>query len=130
MGLLTGDGGMVLVVDDSDDIRELVCTQLRLLGYEVAEARDGREAVEVAKATRPSLILMDIQMPVLDGLAATRLLRDIKELSGMAIVAFSAFGSGCNRQKALDAGCTDYVSKVVGIGQLSAIVRRFLSAAG
>ena len=125
MGLLIGDDRTVLVVDDSDDIRELVCTQLRLLGYEVAEARDGREAVEVAKARRPSLILMDIQMPVMDGLAATRLLRDVKELSGMAIVAFSAFGSGGNRQRALEAGCTDYVSKAAGIGQLSAVVRRF-----
>ena len=130
MGLLIGDNNTVLVVDDSDDIRELICTQLRLLGYEVAEARDGQEAVKVARATRPSLILMDIQMPVMDGLAATRLLRDIKELSGMAIVAFSNFGSGDDRRRALEAGCSDYVNKVIGISHLSTIVQRFLPATG
>ena len=128
MAQLTGDGGMVLVVDDSDDIRRLICTQLRLLGYEVAEARDGWEAFKVAKRTHPSLIIMDIQMPVMDGLAATRLLRDIEELSDTAIVAFSAYGSsGINRQQALEAGCSDYVSKVKGINQLPTIAQRFLS---
>jgi CheY-like chemotaxis protein len=68
---------------------------------------------------------MDIQMPVMDGLAATRLLRQIRELSGMAIVAFSAFGGG-SRERAIEAGCTDYVSKVAGISQLSAIAGRYL----
>ena len=126
MALLDGDGGTVLVVDDSDDVRTLVCMKLRTAGYHVLEARDGREAVEVAKATRPALILMDIQMPVMDGLAATRLLRDIRELSGMAIVAFSAFDSGGGKQRALEAGCTDFVDKVVGVNKVAAIVGQYL----
>src|SRR5215203_1172694 len=103
--------------------------RLRHAGYDVTEARDGREAVEVAKATRPSLILMDIQMPVMDGLAATRLLREIGELSGMAIVAFSAFGSGGSRERAMEAGCTDFVDKVLGVNRVAAIVRQYLGHA-
>ena len=126
MALFDGDGGTVLVVDDSDDVRTLVCMKLRLAGYHVVEARDGCEAIEVAKATRPALILMDIQMPVMDGLAATRLLRDIAELSGMAIVAFSAFDSGGGKQRAMAAGCTDFVDKVVGVNRVAAIVGQYL----
>ena len=129
MAILFGDGGTVLVVDDSDDVRTLVCMKLRLAGYDVVEARDGREAVEVAKATRPALILMDVRMPVMDGLAATRLLRDIRELSGMAIVAFSAFDSGGSKQRALEAGCTDFVDKVTGVIRVAAMVRQYLNHA-
>ena len=126
MALPTNTTNTVMVVDDSDDIRELICTHLRMLGYDVVEASNGQEAVEIAKATRPGLIFMDIQMPVMDGLSATRLLRNMKELSDMAIVAFSAFGSGGNRRRALEAGCSDYVDKVIGMNHLVSIVQRFL----
>ncbi|MGH9875446.1 MAG: response regulator [Pyrinomonadaceae bacterium] len=126
MALPANTNNTVMVVDDSDDIRELICTHLRMLGYNVVEASNGQEAVDIARATHPGLIFMDIQMPVMDGLAATRLLRNMKELSDMAIVAFSAFGSGGNRQRALEAGCSDFVDKVIGMNQLVAIVQRFL----
>ena len=126
MSLTTKTNNMVMVVDDSDDIRELISTHLRMLGYDVVEASNGEEAVEIARATHPALILMDIQMPVMDGLAATRLLRNMKELSDMAIVAFSAFGSGENRKRAIEAGCSDFVDKVIGMNELVAIVQRFL----
>lgn len=126
MALPRNTNNTVMVVDDFDDIRELICTHLRMLGYDVVEARNGQEAVEIAKAIRPALIFMDIQMPVMDGIAATRLLRNIKELSGIAIVAFSAFGSGGNRKRALEAGCSDYVDKVIGMNNLVDIVRRFM----
>jgi two-component system, cell cycle response regulator DivK len=129
MGVLSGDGETILVVDDSDDERTLVCMKLRLAGYDVVEARDGREAVEVAKERRPALILMDIQMPVMDGLAATRLLRDVRELSGMAIVAFSSFDSGGSKRRAMEAGCTDFVDKVVNVNRVAAIVRQYLGHA-
>ena len=118
-----------MVVDDSDDVRELAALQLRLSGYEVIEARDGQEAVELARQNCPALIFMDIQMPNMDGLTATRMIRQIQGLCGVAIVAFSAFGSGSNRERAIDAGCTDFVSKVLGVNQLSAIVGRFLPRA-
>ena len=118
-----------MVVDDTADVRELMSMQLRLLGYEVVEATNGQEAVEVARQTCPALILMDIYMPVMDGLSAVRLIRNIKELCEVSIVAFSAFWDGINRQRALDAGCDEYVNKTGGISQLSTIVRRYLPAA-
>lgn len=126
MALPGNANNTVMVVDDFDDIRELICTHLRMLGYDVVEASNGQEAIEIARATRPALVFMDIQMPVMDGIAATRLLRNIKELSGIAIVAFSAFGSGENRKRALEAGCSDYVDKVIGMNNLVEIVRRFM----
>ena len=119
----------IMVVDDSLDVRYVMAMQLRMSGYEVIEAGDGREAVELAKAHCPSLIFMDIHMPVMDGLTATRLMRDIEELCNIVIVAFSALSSGSNRQIALDAGCNAYVSKTGNIHQLSSIAERFLPAA-
>ena len=119
----------IMVVDDSEDVRVMVAMQLRMSGYEVIEARDGREAVELAKAYCPSLIFMDIHMPVMDGLEATRLLREIEEFCDTVIVAFSAFSSGSNRQLALDAGCNAYVSKTSNTQQLSSIAERFLTVA-
>ena len=118
-----------MVVDDSDDVRELVALQLRLSGYDVIEARNGLEAVELAKQKCPALVFMDVQMPVMDGVTATRLLRRIEELCGMVIVAFSAFASGDNRVRALAAGCDEYVSKNEGINLLTGIAGRYLSAA-
>ena len=119
----------IMIVDDSEDVRDVMAMQLRQSGYEVIEARDGSEAVELAKAICPSLIFMDMHMPVMDGLTATRLLREIEELCNIVIVAFSALSSGGNRQLALDAGCNAYVSKTSNIHQLSSIAERFLPAA-
>jgi CheY-like chemotaxis protein len=118
-----------MVVDDTDDVRELVALQLRLNGYDVIEAKDGFEAVELARAHCPALIIIDVQMPGMDGLTAARLMRGTEELCGVAIVAFSAFGSGGNRERALEAGCNEYVSKTAGINQLTAIANRYLDAA-
>jgi CheY-like chemotaxis protein len=118
-----------MVVDDNPTLRELMVAQLRMNGYEVVEARDGREAVELVGRGCPDLILMDIQMPVMDGLDATRLIRSIRELCSMPIIAFSAYGdSDENRRDAIEAGCTDYVSKTVGITELPSVVGRYLKA--
>jgi len=117
-----------MVVDDSDDVRELMALQLRLSGYDVVEARDGREAVELARERCPALVFMDIQMPVLDGVEATRMIRGISELCEVVIVAFSAFG-GEHGARALEAGCDEYVSKNEGINRLAGIAGRYLKAA-
>ena len=120
----------MLVVDDSDDVRELAALQLRLSGYRVIEARDGLEAVELARENCPALIFMDIQMPVMDGLTATRVIRGVGGLRDVKIIAFSAFGGGDgSRQRALDAGCDEYVSKTVGVNQLTNIARQYLPQA-
>jgi CheY-like chemotaxis protein len=114
----------VMVVDDSEDIRELVRLQLTRLGYRVIEASNGREAVEAVSEECPALILMDITMPVLDGLEATRIIRGMVEKCGVVIIAFTALHSGASRASALAAGCDDYVQKPVDVGQLSDLLKQ------
>jgi CheY-like chemotaxis protein len=117
----------VMVVDDNESMRELIGMHLRIHGYEVVEASDGSEAVELVRRECPALILMDINMPVMDGLEATRLIRAIKDLCRMPIVAISAYGDGSNnRLEALAAGCDEYISKTKGITELPSIIERHL----
>jgi two-component system, cell cycle response regulator DivK len=115
----------VMVVDDSDDLRELMVFQLQRLGYQTIEAANGQEAIDLARKAHPSLILMDINMPVLDGLAATRIIRGNGQLRDTAIVAFSAHQSVGNRENALAAGCNAYVSKPECVSELPRVVKRF-----
>lgn len=128
-GCWMGERKTVLVVDDTEDIRELMRLQLAALGHRVVEASNGREAVEVAVRERPDLILMDMTMPILDGIGATRLIRETPGIGGTVIVAFTALHSEENRRGALDAGCDDYVQKPVSVMQLSAILDRHLPKA-
>jgi len=116
----------VMVVDDSEDIRELVRLQLTRLGYRVIEASNGREAVDAVGEECPALILMDITMPVLDGLEATRMIRGMAEKCGVVIIAFTALHSAGSRASALAAGCDDYVQKPVNFGQLSDLLKQHL----
>jgi len=115
----------VLIADDCDDLRELMVLQIQKLGYRTAEAANGLEAIEVAQKTSPSLILMDISMPLLDGLAATRVIRESGRLPDTAIVALSAYLSVCHRDLALEAGCNEYVSKTELVDKLEYILGRF-----
>jgi CheY-like chemotaxis protein len=115
-----------MVVDDSEDIRELLRVQLAQLGYRMVEANGGREAEEAMGKARPALILMDLSMPVLDGFEATRLIRLIEGARGVVIVAFSALSSGANRASALAAGCDNFVRKHLGMKELSDLLERHL----
>ncbi len=115
-----------MVVDDSEDIRELLRIQLTRLGYRVVEAADGREAVEAVRKECPVLILMDLTMPVLDGFEATRLIRRFEGARGVVILAFSALSSGASRASALAAGCDEFVRKHLGMKELSALLERHL----
>jgi CheY-like chemotaxis protein len=89
-----------MVVDDCEDIREVITLQLTLLGYRVVEAKNGMEAVELAGKESPGLILMDINMPILDGLAATRYIREVEERCDVIIVAFSAITAPARLRRA------------------------------
>jgi len=117
---------IVMVVDDSADIRELMRLQLMQLGYRVAEAANGREAVDAVGRECPALILMDITMPILDGLEATRLIREMADICGLVIIAFTALQSGQSRAQALAAGCNDFIHKPINGGQLSDLLHRYL----
>src|SRR4030095_11344340 len=83
----------ILVVDDFDDTRLLLRIWLERRGFRVVEAEDGLEAVRIATTESPDLIIMDMQLPQLDGLSATRRIREVQELSKVPIVAVSAYGA-------------------------------------
>ena len=117
----------ILVVEDQEDLRAILRFTLEGAGYEVIEAVDGGEGVAKALAERPDLILMDIQMPVLDGYEATR---RIKALAGMAatpIVAVSSFAMKGDEEKARASGCDAYVTKPYSPKQLLALVQKILA---
>jgi two-component system, cell cycle response regulator DivK len=126
VAIFTGDEETVLVVDDSDDIREFLSMMLRGKGYRVVEAVNGEEAVELASRVRPRLILMDLGMPVLDGYEATRRIHGRRETRDVPVVAVSGFCDAHNRQKALDAGCVECVCKPVDFGVLDGVLRKHL----
>lgn len=126
MAVLSGDSSTVLVVDDANDIRELISMQLRWKGYHVVEATNGEEAVELATRSNPGLILMDLSMPVMDGYEATRRIKALPGLSGVPIVAVSAFCNSGNKHKALEAGCIECVSKPIDFPAFDSLVSRHL----
>lgn len=100
----------ILIVDDFDDTRLLLRTWLEKKGYRVIEAENGKEAVTTAEGKRPDLIIMDVEMPELDGLSATRQIRALENFDRTPIVAVSAYGADQFRADALKAGCNEYVS--------------------
>ncbi|MCM3871227.1 MAG: response regulator [Pyrinomonadaceae bacterium] len=116
----------ILVVDDFDDTRLLLKTWLEKRGFNVVEAENGNQAVNAAQEMRPDLIIMDMHMPELDGLAATRKIRDIKELDSIPVVAVSAYGEQQFRADALAAGCSEYVSTPFEPDNLETVIRSFL----
>lgn len=113
----------VLVVDDFDDTRLLLRTWLERRGFRVIEAENGLEAIDLAQTQTPDLIIMDMQMPQLDGLSATRRIRTFKSLNAVPIVAVSAYGADQFREQALAAGCDEYVSTPFDPVTLESIIR-------
>lgn len=104
----------ILVVEDNEDNREILVYRLRHLGtYEIIVASNGKEALETAASARPDLIFMDLKMPVMDGLEATRVLRQMDWGKDLPIVAITALAVEGDREKAMDAGCTDYIPKPI-----------------
>jgi CheY-like chemotaxis protein len=116
----------ILVVDDFDDTRWLLRTWLERRGFRVIEAENGLEAVSEAQTAAPDLIIMDLEMPELDGLAATRQIRSLPKLSGVPIVAVSAYGAEQFRGPALLAGCNEYVSTPFDPVELERLIRLYL----
>ena len=118
-----------LVVEDFEDSRFMMRRLLEMAGYEVLEASDGEQAVQMAVEAKPALILMDLSLPKLDGLAATREIRQKKGLKRIPIVAVSAHDSPESRTEALQAGCDEYVTKPIDFDHLHSLLQRFVSQA-
>ena len=116
----------ILVVDDQEDLRGVLRDLLIGSGYSVIEAADGEVGVAKAKSDRPDLILMDIQMPVIDGYEATRLIKVDPNLKPIPIVAVSSFAMKGDEEKARAAGCDHYVTKPYSPMQLLRLIRGLL----
>ncbi len=115
----------ILLAEDHGDSREALSALLEAFGYVVVPAVNGREAVDLARAADPDLILMDIMMPELDGFEATRRLRNFPETSHIPIITLTAMAGA--RSLALDAGADDFLPKPVDSGSLLQKVRTYLN---
>lgn len=117
----------ILVVDDLEQNRMLLKDALRYFGYEVVEASNGEEGVKVAREELPDLILMDMNMPVMDGYTALQALRNDPLTQGLKVVAVTAFSEN---ESGFAAGADDYISKPIDIRKLQATVERTIAGGG
>lgn len=118
----------ILIVDDEPDIVELLHYNLSREGYEVAQAENGKKAIEIAQLFKPNVILMDVMMPVLDGIAACRQLRELNEFKSTHIIFLTARSEEFSEVAAFDAGADDFITKPIKpralLSRLAAIARR------
>ena len=117
----------ILVVEDNDLNRRLFVDLLHTRNYQVIEATDGTSVLEKIKTHKPDLILMDIQLPNISGLELTKQIRALTDLPQPKIVAISAFALKQDAQKALQAGCDDYISKPISIASFFQTIDKNLS---
>ncbi|MCG8458704.1 MAG: response regulator [Holophagales bacterium] len=117
----------ILVVDDNEDNRTVLRRLLAHGGYETAAAADGREALQMAEADAPDLVLMDLEMPKMDGWAATREMRRIQGLDGVPVIAVTGHVTRDEIQRAQEAGCDDVVSKPIDYYVLIDKIERHLA---
>jgi len=115
----------ILVVDDFADARDFMKFIIESYGYNVVEAADGIEAIEILKQHFPDLILMDIAMPLMDGLTATKNIRTIKQGADIPIIAATAHGKDFH-SKAIAAGCNAMIEKPVDFDSLEIIIKQYL----
>ena len=121
---------VVLVVDDFEDTRAVMRRMLELSGCRVIEAADGEQAIELARAETPDLILMDLNMPVLDGFNATLRIREYEPTRDTPVVAVTAYDTSEFRAAASAVGCSDYVTKPLDIERVSRLLNKLLPQRG
>jgi two-component system cell cycle response regulator DivK len=117
----------ILVVEDQEDNRRIVRDLLTSADFEVIEAEDGAQALAAVAKQRPDLILMDIQLPTMDGYEATRRLKADPSLSSIPVIAVTSYALSGDEEKARQAGCNDFVPKPYSPRQLLAKIRRYLA---
>jgi two-component system cell cycle response regulator DivK len=116
----------ILIVEDDGKNMKLLRDILDISGYVTIEAGDGKSAVELAKKEIPDLILMDIQLPVMDGLEATKRIKADSATQSIPIFALTAFAMNGDRERFIQAGCNDYLSKPYNIKELLEKVKNIL----
>jgi two-component system, cell cycle response regulator DivK len=118
----------VLIIEDNEDNRDMLARRLRRRGFDVVIAHNGTEGVEMAGSEAPDVVLMDLNMPDLDGWEATRLLKSSPETQHLPIIALTAHEVSGNRERLLKAGCADYHTKPVQMTNLLAQIEVILKA--
>ena len=116
----------IFVIDDNIDNRKLTEILLEFEGFDVRVAEDAEQALDVLRHYRPNLILMDVQMPGMDGLELTRHLRQDPSLNGVIIVALSAYAMASEKENARAAGCDGYITKPINTRTFGNVVRQYL----
>jgi CheY-like chemotaxis protein len=130
MGQPMGKEFLILVVDDAADNVAVISLALQQQGYKVVTASNGEDAVRVAEQTRPNLVLMDINLPELDGLGATRRILENEALREVPVVVVTAFGTEGFQRAAYDAGASGYLTKPIDLDRMTQLVARLLSPEG
>ena len=126
---MTGRGTMkktILVVEDQEDNRQILRDLLGSAGFRMIEAHDGEQALTLARSQRPDLILMDIQLPLVDGYEATRSIKRDPELKSIPIIAVTSYALSGDEDRARQAGCDAYVAKPYSTRLLLAKIGQFL----
>lgn len=121
---------LILVVDDSADNVAVLSLDLQEQGYRVVTASNGEDAIAVAAQTMPNLILMDINLPALDGLGATRRILETEALRDVPVIAITAFGTEGFQRAAYDAGVSGYLTKPIDFDRMHQLIARLLSSGG
>lgn len=117
----------ILVVEDNRDNMTLIVDVLTSMDYEVLQAIDGEAGVEIATEEKPDLILMDLSLPKMDGWTATREIKGQDDLKDIPIIALTAHAMIGDKEKALEAGCDDYLSKPIDLPQLAKKLMQYLA---
>lgn len=117
----------VLVVEDNDMNRDLFVRLLQTRDYEVLEAENGRDAIDVTRKQRPDVVLMDLSMPVMHGWEAASILKDDASTAAIPIIAVTAHATEGERDKALDHGCDEYISKPFDFDRLAELIETVVS---
>jgi two-component system cell cycle response regulator DivK len=118
----------ILIVEDNQDNRTLIKDVLDAMDYGVLEAADGNEGVELALKHKPALILMDLSLPHKDGWEATREIKAHPDMANTPIIALTAHAMVGDRERAIEAGCDDYISKPINLMELTEKIRKHLAA--
>jgi two-component system cell cycle response regulator DivK len=119
-------GGTILVVDNDEKNRKLLRVVLQYSGYEVIEAENGEHGVQLAKLHIPALILMDIQMPVMDGIEAMKILKSDMSTSGIPVIALSSYAMKGDRERFINEGFGSYISRPINIDETLEIVGKYM----
>ena len=120
----------ILIIEDNEENRESLARRLQRRGYDIVMAADGQQGVEMAKSERPDLVLMDMNMPILDGWRASQMIRTDSATETLPIIGLSAHAVSGDREKALQAGCSEYHTKPVDFSQLMTQIETLIRNGG